>query len=272
MNYLSKELSEKYFEIIMEIHLLKNSITNKVPALKNELEEILTQVTGVNHFGGDKGQRRWLINNQIRRKNGQIASGTIPEDIVSGIINLFANRNKAEHDKIMDKATYLGIFALMAKAISCLSNTPIPVKIQAVLDGKDIQINQKENKPDIKADVGNQNTENGEFKAGDRGPAGGFIFYDKGSYSDNWRYLEAAPAKYEFFASWGVNAYNNSILNEYIDSTQTKKEVGRGKRNTEYIKVWLHRHQSYGNSAAEKCLDLKINGFNDWFLPSIGEL
>jgi hypothetical protein len=25
------------------------------------------------------------------------------------------------------------------------------------------------------------------------GPAGGFVFYDKGSYSDGWRYLECAP-------------------------------------------------------------------------------
>jgi hypothetical protein len=25
------------------------------------------------------------------------------------------------------------------------------------------------------------------------GPAGGFVFYDKGNYSDNWRYLECAP-------------------------------------------------------------------------------
>jgi hypothetical protein len=25
------------------------------------------------------------------------------------------------------------------------------------------------------------------------GPAGGYVFYDKGSYSDGWRYLECAP-------------------------------------------------------------------------------
>ena len=25
------------------------------------------------------------------------------------------------------------------------------------------------------------------------GPAGGFVFYDKGSYSDGWRYMECAP-------------------------------------------------------------------------------
>jgi hypothetical protein len=25
------------------------------------------------------------------------------------------------------------------------------------------------------------------------GPAGGFVFYDKGRYSDGWRYMEAAP-------------------------------------------------------------------------------
>lgn len=31
------------------------------------------------------------------------------------------------------------------------------------------------------------------YKIGDRGPAGGWIFNDKGYYSDGWRYFEAAP-------------------------------------------------------------------------------
>ncbi|MBU4502161.1 MAG: PEGA domain-containing protein [Nanoarchaeota archaeon] len=33
---------------------------------------------------------------------------------------------------------------------------------------------------------------------GRTGPAGGYIFYDKGNYSDGWQYLEAAPASTEW--------------------------------------------------------------------------
>jgi TolB-like protein len=38
------------------------------------------------------------------------------------------------------------------------------------------------------------------YQVGEVGPSGGLVFYDKGSYFDSsgWRYLEAAPASYEF--------------------------------------------------------------------------
>ena len=35
-----------------------------------------------------------------------------------------------------------------------------------------------------------------------RGQSNGYVFYDKGYYSDNWRYLEAAPAHTEIELNW----------------------------------------------------------------------
>jgi len=140
MAYLSKDLAENYYDNILRIHQLKNSLKNKVPALKNELEEILAEITGINNFTGKNGQKIWLVKNKIKRSNGKATSGDIPEDIVEGIINLFAGRNKAEHDKVMDYATYMGYFALMAKAISFFSDTQMPEEIQAICDGKNPEI------------------------------------------------------------------------------------------------------------------------------------
>jgi len=64
MAYLSKNSAEKWYDIVLGIHQLKNSLKNKVPALKNELEEILTEITSIDHFAGKDGQRNWLINNK----------------------------------------------------------------------------------------------------------------------------------------------------------------------------------------------------------------
>ncbi|GHU02575.1 hypothetical protein FACS1894147_04730 [Spirochaetia bacterium] len=35
------------------------------------------------------------------------------------------------------------------------------------------------------------------YRVGDRGPGGGIIFYDKGEFSDGWRYLEVVPVRQE---------------------------------------------------------------------------
>jgi len=96
------------------------------------------------------------------------------------------------------------------------------------------------------------------YAAGDIGPAGGFIFYDKGFTSDGWRYLEAAPAGAEFKAAWGLKD---------IPIPGTGEGIGSGKKNTALI-------VSKGGSAtaAFRCTQLTINGFNDWFLPSKDEL
>ena len=95
---------------------------------------------------------------------------------------------------------------------------------------------------------------------GDTGPAGGLIFYDKGSYSDGWRYLEAAPSD----QSTGVQWYNGS----YITTGATGTAVGTGQANTTAIVTM----QGAGTYAAQLCDDLVEGGCSDWFLPSKDEL
>jgi TolB-like protein len=100
------------------------------------------------------------------------------------------------------------------------------------------------------------------YKIGDRGPAGGWIFYDKGVFSNGWRYLEAAPVETEFTAQWG--AYEKKVEG-------TSRAVGTGKRNTELIVAYLRRTRE-ANRAAQLCDSLVFDGFGDWFLPSRDEL
>jgi len=103
---------------------------------------------------------------------------------------------------------------------------------------------------------------NSAYKIGDFGPAGGIIFYDKGTFSNGWRYLEAAPAETEFKAEWG--AYE-----KYVSGTSPV--VGAGKRNTEIIVEQLKALGENGK-AAQLCVALNFDGYKDWFLPSKDEL
>jgi len=101
------------------------------------------------------------------------------------------------------------------------------------------------------------------YIVGDRGPASGYIFYDKGLFSNGWRYLEAAPLETEFNAvQWGT--FNTDVIG-------TGVAIGTGKQNTEII---LEQLQLLGESgrAAQLCANLNFEGFNDWFLPSKDEL
>ena len=98
---------------------------------------------------------------------------------------------------------------------------------------------------------------------GDKGPAGGWIFYDKGSYSDGWRYLEAAPKSTEWEdKEWG--SYRTLIGG-------TGTGIGTGKSNTAKIVKWLNSHGETGR-AAQLCDALVYGGYSDWFLPSKDEL
>ena len=99
-----------------------------------------------------------------------------------------------------------------------------------------------------------------KISIGYRGSAGGIIFYDKGTYTNGWRYLEAAPVD--------IGTHNWGNRRENLDVSGTWTGIGSGKRNTELIikQRGIHAY------AAQACIRYTLNGFNDWFLPSSDEL
>ena len=111
------------------------------------------------------------------------------------------------------------------------------------------------------------------YRIGDTGPAGGIVFYDKGSYSDGWRYLEAAPAHTEFQAEWGTYRRTDGEWSEWtwLDVSGISEGIGSGRRNTQLISEVLRGNWEVGR-AAQRVTQLNINGFTDWFLPSKDEL
>ena len=100
------------------------------------------------------------------------------------------------------------------------------------------------------------------YKVGDKGPAGGIIFYDKGEYSQEWRYLEAAPADTEFETVWSDYPF-------HVEGTQS--ELGTGKSNTKVI-VEVANYWRETIAAAQMCANLNIGKYSDWYLPSNDEL
>jgi uncharacterized repeat protein (TIGR02543 family) len=118
------------------------------------------------------------------------------------------------------------------------------------------------------------------YVLGDIGPAGGYIFYDKGIYSktdftivkaapdpvpitppyDTWRYLEAAPSDQSTSAVWGCKGVSIS------DADGTA--VGTGEQNTIDIEAGC----TTPGTAADICANLSFGGYSDWFLPSRDEL
>lgn len=103
-------------------------------------------------------------------------------------------------------------------------------------------------------------SQDAKYAIGDKGPAGGWIFYDKGNDTDGWRYLEAASEDISESIGW------YRLI--YLDMKITWPGIGKGKYNTELIV------KTYGDGkyAAKICADYRGGGKDDWFLPSKDEL
>jgi len=99
------------------------------------------------------------------------------------------------------------------------------------------------------------------YAVGQIGPAGGIVFYDKGYREHGWRYLEAAPknwnaGKHDPWTTWGCSG---TLVGA------TAEEIGAGAANTTLL-------VDAGCTAALIAADAEINGYDDWFLPSLKEL
>jgi hypothetical protein len=103
-------------------------------------------------------------------------------------------------------------------------------------------------------------TTDNDYHLRDTGPAGGWVFYDKGFYSDGWRFMEAAPVD----QSTGVQWYNGSSTSTGAIETA----IGTGSANTAQI----ISDQGEGTYAATVCTAYEGGGYIDWFLPSKDEL
>jgi formylglycine-generating enzyme required for sulfatase activity len=93
-----------------------------------------------------------------------------------------------------------------------------------------------------------------EYRLGDRGPAGGLVFYDKGLYSDGWRYMEAAPSD-QGTAPWGCSG---------TAFEARASEAGGGLENTRRIVEGCAER-----TAAQIAAEYDLGGVTDWFLPGI---
>jgi hypothetical protein len=159
-----------------------------------------------------------------------------------------------------------GVFDVKIQALSSSGETAEQAEV-SIANLNELDSKMDELVESVLIALGNDNTRmipvaGDLFNIGDKGPAGGIVFYDKGSYKDGWRYLEAAPVEVEMSAEWG--SFSKSVIG-------TKEEIGAGKTNTRIIYEYL---KSYGEKgrAAQLCYELEYGGYKDWFLPSKAEM
>ena len=240
-----------------------------------DMENVLTRNESVMFY-------RQFSNEFTNRNVGRFA--VVPRLEVERLINiemafqltdLSARAKTAEYERVLNGTQILsGLIGKVGNRITISVSLYTYPELQQLPGGVDLRVTNKDELfdkiPDLVQQMQNiiaggsrpsTPAESGStYNVGDRGPAGGFIFYDRGFIADGWRYLEAAPT--DFTAPWG--AFDHDVAG-------TDTSIGAGKWNTQIIVEFLNRIGER-NRAAQICAAMNINGYTDWFLPSIEEL
>ncbi len=99
-----------------------------------------------------------------------------------------------------------------------------------------------------------------DYKVGDLGPAGGYIFYvDTEDRFEGFTYLEAAPSDLATTYIW------SDVTDSFVG---TERGLGKGKANT----LAIIAQSPEADTAAKACAALAVGDFDDYFLPSMSEL
>lgn len=175
--------------------------------------------------------------------------------------------------------TTLGLMVVVGVLLGCLPLSVVGTSTEEVVASRQEQkvepveqteaekpVSMEQETPEVDTVETKQVEESRTYTLGERGPAGGFVFYDKGSYSDGWRYMEIAPEEAEFgYMAWGAGG---TVIGE------TSVDIGSGLENTKLIVSILGSADPKSGKPypALLCDQLVYNNFTDWFLPSLEEL
>lgn len=105
---------------------------------------------------------------------------------------------------------------------------------------------------------------------GEKGPAGGYIILDKGSYSEGWRYIEAAPYDVRFYnGKYSCDGTDPlyKLAKTYISSDSRYQDMQFYQNLGDAKKLTYNN----SNSFTEACKELEYNGYSDWLLPTFEE-
>lgn len=115
-------------------------------------------------------------------------------------------------------------------------------------------------------------TDTWNLGVGERGPGGGTVYYVAeepfacGEDLETWcRYLEVSPVDAETSLPW-AGPGNHAVT---VPGT-AGHSIGEGRRNSR--DVARHERDLPGNSAAVYAASYENDGYDDWYLPSLGEL